>query len=39
MYPQLNPHQRASLVLTLSAGSNPPSGIFSFTIVVQGVST
>jgi hypothetical protein len=39
MYPQLNPHQRASLVLTLSAGSNPPSGQFSFTIVVQGMST
>jgi hypothetical protein len=39
LYPQLNPHQRASVILTLSAGANPPSGAFSFTIVVQGVST
>lgn len=38
MYPQLNPHQRASMILTLSAGSNPPSGAFSFMIVIQGVA-
>jgi len=38
MYPSLNPHQRASIILTLSAGSNPPSGAFSFTIVIQGMA-
>jgi hypothetical protein len=37
-YPKLNPQQRASMILTLSAGSNPPSGAFTFTIVVQGVA-
>jgi hypothetical protein len=37
MYPQLQPHQRASIVLRLSANDNPPSGAFSFVIVVSGM--
>ena len=35
-YPTLYKHQRASIVLTLTAGDNPPSGAFSFTIVITG---
>ena len=36
MYPQLNPHQRASMIFSLSANENPPSGTFSFVIVISG---
>jgi hypothetical protein len=38
MYPKLNPHQRASMIFSLSAGENPPSGSFSFVIVISGVT-
>ena len=37
-YPTLQPHQRASFFLTLTAGENPPSGALSFTIVVSGTT-
>jgi hypothetical protein len=36
MYPKLNPHQRASMIFSLSANENPPSGTFSFVIVISG---
>lgn len=36
MYPKLNPHQRAQMIFSLSAGDNPPSGSFSFVIVISG---
>lgn len=37
-YPTLYPHERSSLILSLIAGENPPSGTFSFTIVIEGTS-
>lgn len=37
-YPTLQPHQRASFLLTLTAGSNAAEGAFSFTIVVTGTT-
>ena len=37
-YPKLNPHQRAEVIFTLSAGENCTSGNFSFVIVISGVS-
>jgi hypothetical protein len=36
-FPVLQPHLRASIWLTLSAGTNPSFATFSFTIVVLGV--
>jgi hypothetical protein len=38
MYPQLNPHQKAQMIFTLTANDNPPSGTFSFVIVISGSS-
>lgn len=35
-YPTLIPGQRGDIVLTLTAGDNPPSGAFSFVIVITG---
>ena len=37
-YPTLNPHQKAQLIFTLTANDNPPSGSFSFTIVISGMA-
>ena len=38
-YPVLRGGQKASVILTLTAGENPPTGVFSFTIVVTATST
>jgi hypothetical protein len=37
-YPTLQPHQRASFLLTLTASSNATAGALSFTIVVTGTT-
>jgi len=35
-YPILQPHERAPIIVSIVAGSDAPSGDFSFTIVVHG---
>ena len=38
-YPILRAGFKEEMILTLTAGNNPPSGAFSFTIVITGTST